>query len=450
MFKGLTKEEKSWVMFDWADSAYTMTVLTVVMAMYFAYAAEASGSENALAFWGFASGFVTLVAGFMAPILGTLSGYHGKKKTLFNFFTFLAIAATTALAIVPYTMWWLLLIVFVISGIGFNACNKVYDAFLADVSENKNMDRVSSLGFGMGYIGGAIGFILSIIALVLSMEGVIDLPIVRAYQISFLVTAIWWLVFCIPMFKNVHQKIGVPPEENYVRKSFVRIRTTLEEMGLWLVVGRWIRFWDRERRSVPVFLTKEQKGILLFLCAFFLYSDGVGSIIRMAVAFGDDIGIDQMTLLAVLLVVQFVAFPFAILYGKMAGKFGAKNVIYFGIGTYCVICMVGLLMNPNRDLEFLTILFWILAVLVGTAQGGIQALSRSYFARIIPKEKSNEYFGIYNIFGRFASIIGTTMFALVSLVTGRPHWGIGVIVVLFISAAILFKYVPDDRAFNEE
>jgi len=424
MFKGLTKEEKSWIMFDWADSAYTMTVLTVVMAMYFSYAAAASGSDNALAMWGFASAFVTLVAGIMAPILGTLSGYHGTKKKLFNFFTFVGIAATAALAFVPYTMWWLLLIVFVISGIGFNACNKVYDAFLADVSENKNMDRVSSLGFGMGYIGGGIGFILSIIVLVLTMFEIIAIPITLAYQISFAVTAVWWLVFSIPMFKNVHQKIGVPAEIGYVKKSFVNIWVTLKDIA-------------------------KDKRIMLFLIAFFLYSDGVGSIIRMAVAFGEEIGIDQIQLLAVLLVVQFVAFPFAVLYGKMAAKFGAKNVIYFGIGTYCVICMIGLFMNPARGQEFVTTLFWILAFLVGTAQGGIQALSRSYFGKIIPKEKSNEYFGIYNIFGRFASIIGTTMFGVVALATGQPHLGIAVIVVLFIIAAIIFKFVPDDRDFAE-
>lgn len=425
MFKGLSKEEKSWVMFDWADSAYTMTVLSVVMSMYFIHVADVSGVENATAYWGFASGFVTFVAGLLAPILGTLSGYQGKKKILFNFFTFLGIAATAALSFVPYRMWWMLLIVFVISGIGFNACNKVYDAFLVDVSENKNMDRVSSLGFGMGYIGGALGFILSIVALILSMMGVIGLSIVAAYQIAFMVTAVWWLVFSIPMMKNVKQKIGVQKEDRYIRKSFIRIWTTLKEMS-------------------------GDKRIVLFLIAFFLYSDGVGSIIRMAVSLGADIGIDQMVLLAVLLVVQFVAFPCTIIYGKMSEKFGAKNVIYFGIATYFIICMIALLMNPNREIEFLTMLFWLLAMLVGTAQGGIQALSRSYFGRIIPKEKSNEYFGIYNIFGRFASMIGTTLFGVVAVATGQPHLGIGIIVVLFLVAAIIFKFVPDDRAFEKE
>lgn len=427
MFKELSKEERSWILFDWADSAYVMTVLTVVMSMYFSHSAALGGLSEAqgAAYLGFANGFITLIAGLMAPVLGTLSGYIGKKKILFNFFTFLGIAATVALSFVPSDYWWLLLIVFVISAIAFNACNKIYDSFLADVSEKKNMDRVSSLGFGMGYIGGALGFILSIIALILALTGAIDLPIVLAYQISFAVTALWWLLFSIPMIKNVKQQIGVPMEDNYVRKSFVNVWLTMKEIF-------------------------QNKKIVLFLIAFFLYSDGVGSIIRMAVIYGETIGIGQMTLLAVLLVVQFVAFPFALLYGKMAAKFGAKNTIYFGIATYCVICVIALFMNPSLDMETLTIMYWSLAILVGTAQGGIQALSRSYFGRIIPKEKSNEYFGIYNIFGRFASIIGTTLFGVVSLATGQPHYGIAVIAVLFILAAMIFRFVPDDRQLLDE
>ena len=423
LFKGLTKEEVSWIMFDWADSAYTMTVLTVVFAMYFAYSANAAGAENATALMGFGNSAVTLIAGLMSPILGTLSGYHGMKKKLFNFFTFIGLAGAIGLAVVPYDAWWLLLIVFVIGTIGFNACNKIYDAFLADVSPKSNMDRVSSLGFGMGYLGGALGFILSIILLVLVLMGVVDVPLSTAYRLSFLVTAIWWGLFSIPMFKNVQQTIGMDPEPRFVQKSFARIGTTLKEMA-------------------------QDKKIVLFLIAFFLYSDGVGSIIRMAVVLGGDLGIDQMTLLAVILVVQFVAFPCAILYGKLADKFGAKTMIYVGIVTYLVICLIALLMNPDRDLTFLTNLFWALAVLVGTAQGGIQALSRSYFGRIIPKEKSNEYFGIYNIFGRFASIIGTTLFGIVAVATGQSHLGIAVIAVLFIVAAIIFKFVPNDKQLN--
>jgi len=427
MFKGLTKEEKSWIWFDWANAAYTMTVMSTIMSLYFILSTNLVGMEGyrATAYWGFGNTIATVIAGLLAPILGTLSGYHGRKKVLFNFFAFLGILATAALAFVPEHSWWLLLTVFVFSSVGFSGAIKVYDAFLVDVSEDEKMDRVSTTAFGWGYFGGGLAFILCIIPVVLVELSIINWSLVTTYRLAFIVTAIWWLGFSLPMFKNVKQKYGTEAEPGYVVQSFVTIVTTLLEMV-------------RDRR------------ILAFIVAFFFYSDGVGSIIRMAVAFGADIGINAMTLLLVLLVVQFVAFPCAILYGKMAKKWGAKVTIYFGIMTYIVICMIALLMNPQRDLEFLTRLFWILAILVGTAQGGIQALSRSYFGKIIPKEKSNEYFGIYNVCGRFASIIGTTMFGWVSIRTGQPHFGIAVIAVLFILAAIIFKFAPDDRTFKVE
>jgi len=424
MFKGLTKEEKSWIWFDWANAAYTMTVMSAIMGVYFAYAARASHLENHTAYWGFANTIATLIAGLLAPILGTLSGYHGKKKLLFNFFALLGIVATAALTFVPYQLWWLLLLVFVFSSVGFSGAIKIYDAFLVDVSKNDKMDRVSTLAFGWGYFGGGLAFILCIAPVVLIELGMLDFSLVWAYRFAFIVTAIWWLCFSLPMFKNVKQIYGTEAKEGYIKKSFIDIWVTLKDMA-------------------------KDKRLIFFLIAFFLYSDGVSSIIRMSTIFGEDIGISVMTLMLVLLAVQFLAFPSAILYGKMAGIWGAKKTIYFGIGTYIIICCIALLMNPARDLEFLTILFWILALLVGTAQGGIQALSRSYFSKIIPKEKSNEYFGIYNVFGRFASIIGTTLFGLVAVWTGQPHYGIAVIAVLFILSAIFFKFVPDDRDFIE-
>jgi UMF1 family MFS transporter len=170
----------------------------------------------------------------------------------------------------------------------------------------------------------------------------------------------------------------------------------------------------------------------------------VGSIIRMAIAYGTDIGIDAITLLMVLLVTQFVAMPFAIIYGKLSQRFGAKVMIYVAIFTYCIVCGIALFMNPARDLQTLTIMFWALAMLVGTAQGGIQALSRSYFGRIIPKEKSNEYFGFYNVCSRFASVLGTAIFGIIALVTGQSHFGIAGIAILFIAAAVIFRFVPRD------
>jgi len=227
------------------------------------------------------------------------------------------------------------------------------------------------------------------------------------------------------MFRHVNQKYGAPVESQYVRKSFVSVWTTAKEIC-------------------------KHKPVLLFLLAFFLYYDGLSSIISMATAYGMTIGIGQVDLLLVLLATQFVAGPCAIIYGRLADKFGTKALIYFGIGTYIVICCIALFMSPDRDIRFLTSMFWGLAMLVGTAQGGLQALSRAYFGKIVPKDKSNEFFGFYNIFGRFASIMGTSLFGIISLWTGQAHFGIFGIVILFIASAIIFKFVPDDKAIAME
>jgi len=402
-----------------------MIVHSVIFSLFFLQSAsEALGGDMVMAnaYWSLANTIGTVIVGVLAPILGTLSGYNGIKKLIFTVLAYLGIIGTIALAIVPEHLWWLLLLTFIIASIGFSGSNKIYDAFLVDVSDKENMNRVSTLGFGFGYIGGALPFILSIPIVILAQFEMIGISLVTAYRISFWIAAIWWIVFSIPMFRNVKQKIGVDKESQYIRKSFIRVWITFKEI-------------------------KQHKYILIFLIAFFLYSDGLGSIIRLATSYGMTIGLPQHTLLLVLLVTQFVAFPCAIIYGKVSERIGAKNMIYFGIGTYCVICMIALSMDPTRDMHFLTAMFWTLAMLVGTAQGGVQALSRSYFGRIIPKEKSNEFFGFYNIFGRFASVLGTTFFGVVSIATGQPHYGIGVIVILFIASAIVFRFAPDDRKF---
>ena len=428
MLKNLTKEEKSWILYDWSSQGYVMIVHSVIFSLFFMQSASTAfgGGYDAMvqanAFWSLANTIGTVIVGLLAPVLGTLSGYKGKKKLIFTCFACMGIIGTIALAIVPEHLWLLLLFTFIVASIGFSGSNKIYDAFLVDVSEKDNMNRVSTLGFGFGYIGGALPFVLSIPFVIMAQFEMINMPLVTAYRISFWIAAIWWIVFSIPMFKNVHQKIAVDEEPQYVRKSFIRVWTTFKDI-------------------------KQHKPILIFLVAFFLYSDGLGSIIRLATSYGVTIGLPQHTLLLVLLVTQFVAFPCAIIYGKLSERVGAKNMIYFGIATYCIICLIALTMNPARDIRFLTAMFWALAMLVGTAQGGVQALSRSYFGRIIPKEKSNEYFGFYNIFGRFASVLGTTFFGVVSLITGQAHYGIGVIVVIFIGAGVVFWYAPDDRGF---
>jgi UMF1 family MFS transporter len=419
----LSKEEFSWVLYDWASQSYVMVVMTVIMSLFFVEAVARSGTEDASIYWSFTTSASMIVIGVLAPVIGTLSGYKGKKKMLFTFFAVLGLAGTLGLAFIPEGWWPVMLAVYFVSSVGYAGNTKVYDMFLVDVTENKRMNWISSLGFAFGYIGGALPFILSLPLVVLVLLDVIAMDIMIAYRVAFGIATVWWLAFMGPFMRNVHQKIGTDVEPQYVRKSFVRIWTTFKEIAV-------------------------QKHILIFLVAFFLYSDGVGTIIRMAVIFGAEIGIDEMTLLMVLLVTQFVAMPFAILYGKMSQKIGAKSMIYIAIGTYCVVCAVALFMNPSRTDAQLRMMFWGLAMLIGTAQGGIQALSRAYFARIIPKAKSNEYFGFYNVCSRFASVVGTALFGVVTVVTGYSHYGIAGVAVLFVAAAIIFRFVPNDKNFD--
>jgi len=422
--KDLTKEEFSWVLYDWASQSYVMIVMTVIMSMFFVEATNRAGVENASTFWSFTNSASMILIGVLAPIIGTLSGYKGKKKMLFTLFAVLGLAGTFGLAFIPEQWWPVMLAVFFISSVGYAGNTKVYDTFLVDVTDKKRMNWVSSLGFAFGYIGGAIPFILSLPLVVLVLLDVVDMDIMLAYRVAFGIATLWWLVFMRPFMKNVHQQVGTEVEPQYIRKSFIRIWTTAKEIG-------------------------GQKPILIFLLAFFLYSDGLGTIIRMAVIFGAEIGIDEMTLLMVLLATQFVAMPFAILYGKLSQKVGAKFMIYVGIFTYCIVCAIALFMNPNRTEGQLRAMFWGLAMLIGTAQGGLQALSRAYFARIIPKEKSNEYFGFYNVCSRFAATVGTAMFGIIAMTTGYSHYGIAGIAVLFVASAIIFRFVPDDKKADE-
>lgn len=427
MFKNLSKKEISWMFYDWANSAYTMVVTSTIMSLYFLSSAGAAltgkvadPAVTANAYWGFANSAATLVLVLLSPILGTMADYKGKKKQMFQTFLFTGVIFTALLAFIPSNQWMLLLVAYVITAIGFAGSNIFYDAFLVDVSEDANMDRVSSLGFALGYIGSTIPFIICMVFVVLATLGKAPFSVEAAYKISFIITALWWIGFSIPILRDVHQVYGIEPEPHFVKNSFRRLGQTLKEI-------------------------RKHRHIFTFLLAYFFYIDGVDTIIKMATAYGSTIGIGSIMLLLILLVTQFVAFPFAIIYGKLAEKFGTKRTLNMGILTYCVICIVAFFMSPERDTKTLTIMFWVLAMLVGTAQGGIQALSRSYFGRIVPKNQANEFFGFYNIFGKFAAILGPILFGWISLATGKANYGVGSIIILFIVGSIIFHFVPDDR-----
>jgi len=401
-----TKEEKSWIMYDWANSAYSLIIVTAILPIYFKYVASNAGvaESTSTALWGYASSIGTLLISLLAPILGTIADYHGYKKKFFNIFMICGVIMTLALVLVPNHSWIALLVVYIISHMGFQGANIFYDGFLVDVTLDEKTDRVSSYGYGMGYIGSALLFVVVMILQVTGGFGLLNGDVVT--KICFVLTALWWLTFSIPFFKNVKQIHGIEPQKQVVRLSLKRLKTTISEI-------------------------KKHRAIVVFLIAYFFYIDGVDTIFTMATTFGIDMGITSDTLIIILLAVNIVAFPFTVLYGYLAKKVGTKPMILVAICIYIIICTYALFMKTPLD-------FWILGMLVATSQGGIQALSRSYFARIIPKEKANEFFGFYNIFGKFSAILGPLIFALMTQITGKSQYGIASLIVLFVVGAILF------------
>ncbi len=405
-----TSQEKSWIMYDWANSAYTLTITSTIFPIYFKSIALSSGVApvDSTIMWANANGFTSLFIALLAPILGTIADYHGLKKRFFLFFLAIGVSSCAILGLIPETQWGLLLGIYMISALGFAGSNIFYDAFLVDVSQNKRMDQVSSLGYAMGYIGSTIPFILCMAIIMLNS----DTPGYGPVKISFLITAIWWLAFSLPIIKNVKQVYGIEREDRFIHKSFARLFKTIKNV-------------------------KDHKNAFMFLIAYFFFIDGVDTIIKMATAYGSDLGIDSNTLLVILLVTQFVAFPSAIIYGKLAVKFGAKKMLFIAIAAYTLICIYAFFMKSALD-------FWGLAITVGLFQGGIQAISRSYFAKLIPKDRSNEFFGLYNIFGKFAAIMGPFLMAITMSITHSSRTGVLSLILLFGIGAFILTKVKDE------
>ena len=394
-------------MYDWANSAYTMTMLTTILPIYFTAMVGEVGlsKEMATSYWGYTNAIASLVVAVLSPFMGGLADYMGVKKKFFTVFTLLGIIFSGMIAFIPYGQWQLLIVTYIISLIGYSLSNVFYDSFLTDITSEDRMDMISSLGYGFGYIGSTIPFIVCMGIIMAAQKSIIPISSITASKISFFITTMWWLTFTLPMYKNVEQVHGKPYEKfkpqdsmRKLKESFLRVR-------------------------------KNRKAFL-FLCAYFFYIDGVDTIIRMAASFGTAVGIGSSTLLVILLVTQFVAFPFAIIYGKLTQIFKGKAMLIAGIGIYIVICIFAFFLKSARE-------FWILSILVGSSQGGIQALSRSYFAKMIPKENSNEYFGFYNIFGKFAAIMGPFLVGIVTQITGDVRNGVLSLILIFIVGVVL-------------
>lgn len=400
----LTKEEKNWVLYDVGNSAFTLLVSTI-MPIYFNQLAGNAGLSDVdyLAYWGYAASVATLIVALMGPVCGTLADTKGYKKPIFVIS--LTVGAIGCISLGFAKNWLLFLIIYIIAKVGYSASLIFYDSMLSDVTTNERMDHVSSQGYAWGYIGSCIPFILSLV-LVLGADS-IGISMETAMTIAFGITAVWWFGLTLPLLKTYKQKHFVEKKPRAIIESFSRLKETFKNV-------------------------RKEKKIFLFLLAFFFYIDGVYTIIDMATAYGSALGLDSTMLLLALLLTQFVAFPFAILFGRLAGKYKTESLITICIAAYLGIAIFAIFLKTQ-------IQFWILAVLVGMFQGGIQALSRSYFTKIIPANQSGEYFGLMDICGKGAAFLGTTVVGLVSQLTGNINEGVGAIAVMFAIGIILFR-----------
>lgn len=413
-----TKLERYWILYDVGNSAFTMLVSTL-MSIYFNYFTDQAGISNAdyLSYWGYATSIATIIVAVLGPTLGTFTDIKGMRKIVFSAALFIGAIGCLVLGFCWHWLWFLIL--YVLTKSAFSLSLVVYDSMLGDVTTPSRMDEVSSRGYAWGYIGSCIPFIVCIVFYMLYSYGLMGLEV--SMILVFAVTAVWWVVCTLPLLKNYQQVHYVDSASHPVRTSLKNLGGIFKELG-------------------------KNKKILFFLIAFFCYIDGVYTIIDMATSFGTSLGLNTVSLVIALLVTQIVAFPASILFGMLSRKVKPEYIIVLCIGGYCAIAIYAFFLMQEYQ-------FWILAVAVGLFQGSIQAMSRSYYAKIIPPEKSGEYFGVYDIFGKGAAFVGTMLISVItqivtntvgetvtfgSLTVGAQNIGVAALAILFVLGFIFF------------
>ncbi|WP_303865570.1 MFS transporter [Senegalimassilia anaerobia] len=406
--RSLSKRERSWVLYDVGNSAYVMLAATLIP-IYFSAIAEPGSS--AVVAWGYATTVASLALALLMPFLGSLADLKGNKKK-FLAGTIGTGAVSLAVVGVPGNAM-VFLAIYVFSSVMLNASLVFYDAFLVDATEQDRYDEVSSQGYAWGYIGSCIPFIVCLVIVLFgSSFGIGQLDGIR---ISFVITAAWWLVFSVPVLRDVHQTHFKAREAHLFRHTLKGLAGTCKKIA-------------------------RDKRLLMYMLAFFFYIDGVHTIITMSTSYGTDLGIDSTQLVLALLVTQFVAFPSAIAYGRLAGRFGTKRMLLIAVFAYfCITLFAAFFLRSAAE-------FWVLAVCVGLFQGGIQALSRSEFGKLIPKENANEYYGFFDIFGKYATIMGTLLVSVFTQLTDSSSYGVLSVAVLFIVGFILLWKMPEEAA----
>ncbi len=404
---GLTKKELSWVLYDVGNSAFVM-LSTALIPVYFASIAE-PGSSVVVA-WGYAETVASLVLALLMPVLGSLADIAGNKKRFLVGFAGTGAVACAALGVPQHALAFL--VVYVVAAIMLNGSMVFYDAFLVDATTEDRYDMVSSHGFAWGYIGSCIPFVACLVVVLGGPS--FGISAMLGMKIAFVITALWWIAFTIPVARHVQQLHGKQRSERMVHATVVGLLNTLKSIVC-------------DRR------------LLFFMLAFFFYIDGVHTVIKMSTSYGTDLGIDSTQLVLALLVTQFVAFPSAIAYGNLAKRFGTKRMLMVGVFAYfCIVLFAAFFLKSAFE-------FWILAICVGLFQGGIQALSRSEYGKLIPKERANEYYGFFDIFGKYAAVMGTFLVSFFTQVTGSSSYGVLSIAVLFVAGFLFLRAMPSKR-----
>lgn len=401
----LTKQERSWVLYDVGNSAFVLLAATLIP-VYFASLAE-EGSSVVVA-WGYAETVASLILALLMPVLGSLADLKGNKKKFLIGTVGTGSIALAALGIPTAAMAFLVL--YVIASIMLNGSMVFYDAFLIDATDDERYDEVSSQGYAWGYIGSCVPFIVCL-GVVLGGPS-FGIPMNIGMKIAFLITAVWWVVFSIPLIRDVHQTHYKARTAHLLRDTFGGLQHTVKRI-----------FKDKRLRY--------------FMLAFFCYIDGVHTIIKMSTSYGTDLGIDSTQLVLALLVTQLVAFPSAIVYGRLSTKFGTKRLLLVAVFAYfCITLFAAFCLREAAE-------FWVLAICVGLFQGGIQALSRSEFGKLIPKEHANEYYGFFDIFGKYAAVMGTLLVSVFTQIAGNASVGVLSIAVLFVVGFVLLWKMPE-------
>lgn len=428
-----------WAMYDWANSAFATTVMAgffpIFFKQYWSYGADVNMSTARL---GFGNSIASLVVALMAPVLGAIADKGSAKKKFLIFFAYLGVLMTASLFMVQKGAWAWAIFLYTTGIIGFLGANIFYDALLPSVASGNNIDYVSNFGFALGYLGGGLLFLINVLMTLMPEKfGLADAG--TAIRYSFVSVALWWGIFTIFIIQWVPEDKTagtLPAGESFVKAGFRQFIKTIRKI-------------------------RRLKTVCLFLFAYWFYIDGVDTIIRMAVDYGISLGFDSNDLIVALLIVQFVGFPAALVFGKLGQQWGVRKSIYLAIGMYMVITVWGTIMTNTQE-------FYILAIAIGSVQGGIQALSRSYYARFIPREQAAEYYGFYNMLGKFAAIFGPALMGIVGLTARRvlmplsptpdqivsvghlaSRWSIASVLILFIAGAILFYFVDEEKGKRE-